>query len=103
MIYELRTYTLKPGTVPEFLEVFDKEMKSIVTKYMNLAGFWYTEFGELNQVVHLWAFEDLNQRAEQRARFSKDPDLAGILPRLRSLELHQENKILMPAQFSPLK
>ena len=103
MIYELRTYTLKPGTVPEFLEVFDKEMKSIIIKYMNLAGFWYTEFGELNQVVHLWAFEDLNQRAEQRARFSKDPDLAEILPKLRSLALHQENKILMPAPFSPLK
>ena len=73
MIYELRTYTLKPGTVPEFLELFDKEMKPIITKYLNLVGYWYTEIGELNQVVHLWASEDLEQRAKQREQFVQRP------------------------------
>ena len=103
MIYEQRTYTLKPGTVPQFLELFEKEVKPIITKYLNLVGFWYTEMGELNQVVHLWAFEDLNQRAEQRAQFMADPDMAKILPQIREIEVHQENKILVPAAFSPIK
>lgn len=103
MIYELRTYTLKPGTVPEFLELFDKEMKPIITKYLNLVGYWYTEIGELNQVVHLWASEDLEQRAKQREQLFKDPNIAKVLTKIRTLQVHQENKILVPASFSPLK
>ena len=103
MIYELRTYTLKPGTVPEFLELFDKEMKPIITKYLNLVGYWYTEIGKLNQVVHLWASEDLEQRAKQREQLFKDPNIAKVLTKIRTLQVHQENKILVPASFSPLK
>ncbi len=103
MIYELRTYTLQPGTVPQFLEIFNNEMKPVITKYLKLVGFWHTEMGELNQVVHLWAFDDLNQRAEQRGKFFNDPALAKVLPKIRDLEVFQESKILMPAEFSPLK
>ena len=103
MIYELRTYTLKPGTVPEFLELFDKEMKPIITKYLNLVGYWYTEIGELNQVVHLWASEDLEQRAKQWEQLFKDPNIAKVLTNIRTLQVHQENKILVPASFSTLK
>ena len=104
MIYELRTYTLKPGTVPQFSEIFEKELRPVSTRHhLNLVGFWHTEIGELNQVVHLWAFEDLNQRAEQREAFLKDPALAQVLPKIRDMQVHQESKILMPAAFSPLK
>ena len=103
MIYEMRTYTLQPGKVSEFLEIFDQEMMPVITKYLKLVGFWYTEMGQLNQVVHLWAFDDLNQRARQRGQFFKDPALAKVLPRIRDLEVRQESKILMPASFSPLK
>ena len=103
MIYELRTYTLKPGAVPEFLELFDKEVGPIMSKYQNLVGYWYTEIGELNQVVHLWASEDLEHRAKQRAQLSKDPDLVKLLPKIAAMQVHLENKILVPASFSPLK
>ena len=104
MIYELRTYTLRPGTVPQFSEVFDKEIRPVSTKHkLNLVGFWHTEIGELNQVVHLWAFEDLNQRAEQRGAFLQDSAMTPVLPRIRDMQVHQESKILIPAAFSPLK
>jgi len=103
MIYEQRTYTLKPGTVPQFLELFEKEIQPVITKYLNLVGFWYTEMGELNQVVHLWAFEDLDQRMKQREQLFSDPALANVLPKIREIEVYQENQILMPASFSPLK
>ena len=103
MIYEQRTYTLKPGTMPQFLELFEEEIKPVITKYLNLVGFWYTEMGELNQVVRLWAFEDLDQRMKQREQLFSDPTLANVLPKIREIEVYQENKILMPASFSPLK
>jgi hypothetical protein len=103
MIYEQRTYTLQPGKVPAFLEIFEREMLPVVTKHLHMVGFWYTEIGELNQVVHMWAFEDLNHRATQRQKFLTDPALTNVLPKIREITVKQESKILMSAPFSPLK
>jgi hypothetical protein len=62
-------------------------------------GFWYTEIGALNQVVHMWVFEDLNQRATQRQKFYADPALANVFPKLREVMVKQESKILMQPPF----
>ena len=75
MIHEIRTYALKPGSTPQFLkntgDMVDKRLE-----YSPLIGFFYTEVGELNQVVHIWQYEDVNQRAEIRAKVVED----GIWP-----------------------
>jgi hypothetical protein len=49
MIYEVRTYTLRPGTVPEFEERYAKRLPARL-KHSKLGAFWHTEFGPLNQV-----------------------------------------------------
>ena len=67
MIYELRTYTLKPGSVPEFEERFAKR-QPLREKHSKLGGFWHTEFGPLNQVVHIWPYENLQHRQDVRYR-----------------------------------
>ena len=55
MIYELRTYTLVPGKQAEYLKLSgDVGRKARGDKYGKLEGHWFTEFGTLNQVVHLW-------------------------------------------------
>src|SRR5215470_7588377 len=51
MIYEVRTYTLRPGTVAEFEERFAKRLL-LREKHSKLGAFWHTEFGPLNQVIH---------------------------------------------------
>lgn len=72
MLYELRTYNLKPNTVPEALKRFADAIETRQT-YSRLVGFWHTEIGPLNQLVHLWAYEDLQQRADARAAAIADP------------------------------
>ena len=67
MIHEIRTYDLKPRSVPEF-ERRTAEMVQGRLKYSALGGFWSTEVGPLNQVVHIWPYDDLNQRAAIRAK-----------------------------------
>src|SRR5262245_14282875 len=52
MIYEVRTYTLRTGAVAEFEERFAKR-KPLREKHSKLGAFWHTDFGPLNQVVHL--------------------------------------------------
>jgi hypothetical protein len=50
MIYEVRTYTLRPGTVAEFEERFAKRLP-LREKHSKLGAFWHTEVGPLNQVT----------------------------------------------------
>lgn len=102
MIYELRTYTLYPGKTAEYLQ----HMKAILPlreKYSKLVGYWTTEVGELNQIVHLWAYEDLAHRAEVRAAVAKEPEWQAFLGKIYPLILRQESKILIPTDFSPLR
>ena len=72
MIYEMRTYTLKPGTLAEFEKRFSEAIPHR-QKYSPLGAFWHTEIGPLNQVIHVWPYEDLQQRTQTRAAASQDP------------------------------
>jgi hypothetical protein len=35
-------------------------------KHSKLGAFWHTDFGPLNQVIHVYPYDDLNQRAAVR-------------------------------------
>lgn len=66
MIYEFRTYTLRPGTLPEFLQRFGDALPKR-EQLSKLAAFWYTDIGPLNEVIHVWPYEDAAERAVIRA------------------------------------
>ena len=95
MIYEMRTYELTAGSVPEFEEKFAESL-SHREKYSKLGAFWHTEFGPLNQVIHIWPYEDLNERAKVRAEAVKDPNWP---PKTGHLVLNMESEIMIPALF----
>ncbi len=104
MIYELRTYQLAFGALPDYLETAKSKLLPVIAEHgLKPVGFWYTEIGTLNEVVHLWAFSDLNERQRCWASWAKDPRRAEIAAKLRQLIVSQSNKILSPAEFSPLK
>jgi NIPSNAP protein len=74
MIYELRTYTLRPGTIAEMVKLSSTVSRDIRgNEYGKLEGYWSTEIGPLNQVVHLWSYRDLDERARLRAELAKNP------------------------------
>lgn len=98
MIYELRTYDLRPGTVAEFEKRFAESIEAR-EKYSELVGFWHTELGQLNQVVHLWSYENLNERTRIRAEALKDEKWP---PPVTEFCERQESKILIPSSFSRL-
>lgn len=97
MIIEMRTYLLKPGTVPAFMGRFAEGLPARL-QFSKLGGIWHTEVGTLNQVIHVWPYKDLadRERIGQEARKTgKWP------PNTREFIVTQENKILQPASFSP--
>ena len=97
MIYEVRTYTLRPGTVGEFESRFEKR-HPYREKYSKLGAFWHTDFGILNQVIHVWEYDDLDHRAEAREAANHDPDLEKN-PGGREFIVEQQSEIVTPASF----
>jgi hypothetical protein len=94
MIYEIRTYTLKPGSVPEYEKRFAEALQPRL-KYSQLYGMWHTEIGPLNQIVHIWGYETLQQRADTRVAASKDSS-GKWPPDTNDLVVTQESDILVP-------
>ena len=67
MIYELRTYTTAPGKALHYLELFRTTGLPLVTRHLPMLGYWLSDVGPLNQIVHLWAYDDFNHRMRCRA------------------------------------
>ena len=97
MLYEVRTYTLRPGAVAEFEERFAKRLP-LREQHSKLGAFWHTEFGPLNQVIHVYPYNDLQQRTAVRAALAQDT-ARQQLPGGGDLIVAQESEIMNPAPF----
>ena len=97
-IYEMRVYTMKPGSMPEIIKRWGEAI-AIREKYSPLAACWYTEFGGLNKWIHVWPYQSLAEREKIRAEAMKDPNWP---PATREFIQRQDVKILSPAAFSPM-
>jgi len=71
-LYELRTYSLVPQRAGEFMKLSNEKMH-LRTSHSVLLGYWTTELGGLNEVVHLWEYGSLSERAGVRAKLGADP------------------------------
>jgi hypothetical protein len=99
-IYEFRTYTYQPTTMPTVLERFGKVMPAR-TKISPLAFAGHTLIGPLNQYIHVWAYKDEGERDRLRAEASKSVE--GWPPAPREFIVKQENMLMVPAACSPMK
>jgi len=105
MIVEERTYTAQVGRAKEWLDYYAEHAFPIQQKYLGRCiGFFTTEIGTLNQVVHLWAYDSLAHRESARAKMMEDPGWkAFVSGQPKGALLGQEPRILTPTSFSPLK
>jgi hypothetical protein len=98
MIYEVRTYDLKPASVPEVEKRFGEAYEHR-RKYSELAAFWHTEIGPLNQIIHVWPYKDLAERTRVREAAAKDPNWP---PKIKDFIVAQHSEIVNPIPFAPL-
>ena len=96
MIYELRTYTVKPGTLGDMVKAASTVSRDIrKDDYGKLEGYWSTEIGPLNQVMHMWSYNNFDERARLRAELAKNPRWTGeYLPLIRPLLVRQDIRLL---------
>ncbi|SLN66455.1 NIPSNAP family protein [Oceanibacterium hippocampi] len=106
MLIEERCYQIKPVFAPaQFLDIYQSTGAMELQKRVlgNMLGYFTTEIGPLNALVHLWGYESLDDRARRRALLREEPVwqdyLRQILPMLDSMT----NRILVPTSFSPIR
>jgi hypothetical protein len=104
MIVEERIYTIKVGKMKELLSLYEREGYPVQSRILGrMVGFFTTEFGPLNQLVHLWAYDSLEDRARRRAELFENPQWLAYLEKTQPLVERQENKVLVPTPFSPIR
>ena len=88
----------------QYLKLYETEGMAIQKPILGrMVGYYQTEFGPLNQIVHMWAYESLAERTEKRARLGADPAWQAYIAKTRPLTMTQESKLLMPAPFLQVK
>src|SRR5580704_162625 len=97
MIIEMRTYTLRPGSIAEAEKRFGEALPAR-EKHSKLAAFWHSEVGPLNQIIHVWGYDSFEHRSAVRAAASKE---AGWPPNIREFVQTQHSEVFLPAPFSP--
>lgn len=93
-IHEYRTYVMHPGTLDGYLQLVESKLQPLrQDRFGRLLGFWYSEFGTLNQVHHLWEFETLDHRQEQRRLLAhqkswREEFLEKVLPAIQTQQIN---------------
>lgn len=103
-VYELVTFQMKPGGPAVWGQSFKAAVRAHVkTGYTKLIGVFHTEYGRLNRVHVLWWNENPDSRASGRHYAHEDPRVvAAVRESVQFLE-SQQNYLLVPTAFSPLK
>ena len=104
MVYDFRMYTFKPGAVPEYMAAVEEVGVPIRKRHgVKLAGWFYSDVGELNQVVHIWAFDNPQHLIEAKAAVAADPDWQGkYIPRVGGLLTAQKVSLMKSTDFAPV-
>jgi hypothetical protein len=103
-VYELRTYTLYVGKMAEAVKLYSELGYPALERggyAKRLVGYFQSDVGTINQLVHLWKFaDDAERRAHWKGVFG-DKDFMAFAVQLRPLVMTQEVKLLLAAPWGP--
>jgi len=102
-IYELRSYTLKPGTMYEWGNCWARALQYRTTDKNEPVAGYLSHIGEQYNVHHIWAYEDLQTRKETREAAWSRPGWDEVVSYTVPLIRHMKSRILVPTPFSPLQ
>jgi hypothetical protein len=105
MLVDIRRYTIVPGMLKAYLEVYERHGLPVQRRHVgDPLGYFISEVGELNQVVHLWGYEDAADRQQRRAQMERDPDWVEYKKMTASGKYiqRQENQLVISASWSRL-
>ena len=106
MIVDVRKYRTFPRRLHAHLEIYEKHGLEAQRRHIGEpVAFLLAETGELNSYMHLWAYENAGDREQRRAALANDPSWKEYLRASGEAGnlLHQQNQLMVPAHFAPIK
>jgi hypothetical protein len=104
-IYEMRTYTLRVGAMGEAVKLYSEFGYPALEKggqHKKLIGYFQADTGMINQIVHLWKFDDDADRRKHWASVYANTDFVdGFAAKFRPLVISQEVKLMTAAPWGP--
>ena len=100
MLFDVRTYICRPGTMNEHLDLYEKEGKAPQTRHLGQPfAFLVPETGNVNQFVHIWLYQDARDRNRRRTALWADPEWLAWVDNSTALGavISQENQFMRPA------
>ena len=104
VIVEQRDYHVYTGKLPELVRLYESEGIPLQQELLGgLVGAFTTDVGALSTYTTLWRYDSYAEREEKRARMQADERWQDFLRRVQPLMHTQQNRILVPTAFSPLR
>jgi hypothetical protein len=104
-LYEMRTYTLYVGKMAEASKLYQEFGFPALQKGghdSKLIGYFQADTGTINQLVHLWKFDDdADRRKHWAGVFANKDFVEGFAAKFRPLVMTQEVKLLTAAPWGP--
>ena len=97
MLYEVRTYRLKPRSQNEVIKRFGEAYEGR-KEFSEISAFFFSDIGPLNEIIHIWPYKDLQDRTEIRAKAMAAPDWP---PHIGEFLDEQLSEIFIPFPFTP--
>lgn len=104
MIYLEAAIHVAPGKMKEFMDVFTNQYLPASERLgRRLIGQWRTFVGPLDEVVDLWAYDDLSHMQRFQEARQHDAEIIKAGENLRVLIASETTKLLIPTAYSTIK
>ena len=104
MIVEQRDYHVVTGKLNELVKLYESEGIELQQRHLgNLLGVFTTDIGALSTYTSMWGYESFGERETRRAALQADDTWKAFLGKIQPLIHTQQNRILVPTSFSPIR
>ncbi|MBS87442.1 MULTISPECIES: NIPSNAP family protein [Sphingobium] len=94
-LVDLRVYTIRPRRMADFIDVWDRLGMPVQMRYFDPPiGMFTGAVGTLNQLVHLWGFDDMGDFERRHAARDKDAGWPAYLEASVDLVVAQETRLI---------
>jgi hypothetical protein len=104
VIVEQRDYHVHTGRLPELVRLYETEGIAIQQEVLGgFVGAFTTDVGALSTYTSMWSYPDYATRETRRAALQARDDWKAFLVAIQPLIHTQQNRILVPTAFSPIR
>jgi hypothetical protein len=106
VLIDHRYYHVKPGTTPAYLDLYEKNGLKPQSRHLGQPyAYLFTESGDMNAIIHLWAYDSAADRERKRAGMMADPEWQKYVKMLgeSGYLVDMKTSLMVPAGFAPIK